>query len=229
MPPTFIKIFDIPMINSRPLRPNRKSILCLFVIIALGAVLVWFCTATPVPDLSAGSNLSQSKLYEEWARGDVVIMLRHAERCDRSNNPCLGSADSITISGSRAASAVGIGLQRLGLDKVQMIASPLTRTRQTADFIRGRSVQTQSWVGDCGNGFKDAVLKHKKTAENLVLITHSGCIDQFERKMGVRAGERSTDYIQALFVKMDGQQAPRIIGSLGAAHWKNIIPGQVHL
>jgi phosphohistidine phosphatase SixA len=199
-----------------------------FVVIALGMMLGWFWTANPVADLSTGNNLSQSRLYEDWAKGDVVVMVRHAERCDRSGNPCLGSADGITVSGSRSATAVGIGLQRLGLDKVRMIASPLTRTRQTADFILGRSVPTQRWVSECDSGFKDAVSSHKQAAQNLVLITHSGCIDQFERKMGVHAGDRSSDYTEALFVKMDGQHAPRIIGSLTAAQWKNIQPGLVN-
>ncbi|WP_258306554.1 histidine phosphatase family protein [Pseudomonas prosekii] len=229
MIPAFINDSVISRINSRLSRTDKQSMTIFFFIFALGTVLSWLWTATPVADLSNGSNLSESNLYMDWARGNVVVMVRHAERCDRSTNPCLGSADGITVSGSRSASAVGNGLRRLGLDKAQMIASPLTRTRQTADFILGRSVQTQSWVGDCASSFNDAVSEHKQPAENLVLITHSGCIDQFERKMGVRAGERSADYTQALFVKMDGQKAPSIIGSLSAAQWKNIIPGQVNL
>lgn len=182
----------------------------------------WFWTATPVVDLGVVNNMLKSGLYQDWARGDVVVMIRHAERCDRSANTCLGSADGITKIGSNAAVAVGSGLQRLGLENTRMLASPLTRTRQTADFIAGRAVPTQYWLSECDNGFKGAVMANKKLKENLVLITHSGCIDQFERKMGVHASDRSSEYTQAFFVQVDGTHAPKILGSLDAAQWKNL-------
>ncbi|SDQ82855.1 Histidine phosphatase superfamily (branch 1) [Pseudomonas grimontii] len=211
----------------RTLRFNRtflsRLVLC-GLLLALSIVLAWLLTATHVTDLGAADTTTQSKLYAEWARGNVVLMIRHAERCDRSGNPCLGSPDGITLNGSQAAAAVGVGLQHLGLQKAHLIASPLTRTRQTADFISGQVVPTESWVEDCDINFKDAVLAHKKSQENLVLITHSGCIDHFERKMGVRAGQRDSAYTQAFFVQVDGKQAPRIIGSLDAEDWAKL-PG----
>lgn len=182
----------------------------------------WFWTATPVVDLGVVNNMLKSGLYQRWAQGDVVVMVRHAERCDRSGNTCLGSADGITKIGSNAAVAVGFGLQRLGLENTRMLASPLTRTRQTADFISGQAVPTQDWLSECDSGFKKAVMDHKKQKENLVLITHSGCIDQFERKMGVHASDRSSEYTQAFFVQVDGTHAPKILGSLDAAQWKNL-------
>ncbi len=37
-----------------------------------------------------------------------------------------------------------------------------------------------------------AVQAHKAGGENLILITHSGCIDQFERKVGVPGGPANT-------------------------------------
>ncbi|GAB7529203.1 histidine phosphatase family protein [Pseudomonas sp. 3A(2025)] len=182
------------------------------------ATLGWWLASTTVIDLSAG-GAAWSGLQKQWQQGSVVVMIRHAERCDRSTNPCLGPLDGITIKGQQAAQGVGAGLQTLGLSNTRMLASPMTRTRQTADLIRGQQVLTQGWVGECDHGFRQAVLSHKSAHENLVLMTHSGCIDQFERKMGVRAGERSSEYAQALFVQVDGVHAPRIIGELEASQW----------
>ncbi|MFC6336476.1 histidine phosphatase family protein [Pseudomonas sp. CCM 7891] len=207
---------------SRRLAFNNLSIVLITASITLLAIVGWLWTATSIVDLGIASNLSKSTLYAQWAKGDVVLMIRHAERCDRSSNPCLGSADGITVSGSHSAMAVSAGLRQLGLENARMITSPSTRTRQTADLILGRAVQVQGWLGDCDSGFKDAVLAHKKSTENLVLITHSGCIDQFERKMGVLAWERSSAYTEALFVKVDGTHAPRILGSMDATQWKNL-------
>lgn len=203
-------------------RFNDRTAVLVVIVFALVWLVGWFWTATPVTDLGVGNNMTQSGLQERWVQGQVVVMVRHAERCDRSGNPCLGSTDGITVNGSHSALAVGAGLQQMGLENARVIASPLTRTRQTADFIMGRAVPTQNWIGDCDSGFKDAVLSHKKNSENLVLVTHSGCIDQFERKMGVRAGERSSDYTQAFFVKVDGRHTPKILGSLNAEQWNNL-------
>lgn len=205
-------------------RTLLKRLMFSVVLLALLTALAWVLTATRVIDLAVADNVTQSKLYTEWARGNVVLMIRHGERCDRSTNPCLGSPDGITLNGSQAAAAVGLGLKRLGLDNARLVASPLTRTQQTADFISGRIVPTQNWIEDCDSGFKDAVLAHKKAQENLVLITHSGCIDHFERKMGVPAGQRDSAYTQAFFVKVDGKQTPKIIGSLDAMDWGKL-PG----
>ena len=207
---------------------SNRSVIVMTLSIMAAVLMGWYWRATPVIDLSINNNFNNSTLFDRWVRGDVVVMIRHAERCDRSGNPCLDSADGITVKGSESARAVGVGLQQMGLGNSQVIVSPLTRTRQTADFIFGRVLPTQSWASDCNSGFKDAVLAHKQLAQNLVLVTHSGCIDQFERKMGVRAGDRSSDYTQAVFVNVDGKHAPAIIGSMDAAQWKNMTIGRVN-
>lgn len=194
-----------------------------FSFLLLWAVGVWLLKSTPVVDLAAGGHWVESGLSSRWADGQVVVMIRHAERCDRSDSPCLASPDGITMPGSQAARAVGDGLRRtLGLANANLIASPLTRTQQTAEYIYGSAVPSQSWVGECDKGFEDAVLAHKKAHENLVLITHSGCIDHFERKLGVRAGQRDSAYAQAFFVAVDGKHAPRILGTLGPEQWAEL-------
>lgn len=190
----------------------------LLLITALG----WLVTATPVVDLAAADSWVQAKLYAEWAKGNVVVMVRHAERCDRSSNACLASAAGITVNGSLRAADVGIGLRHLGLANARVIASPLTRTQQTAQFISGHAVASQAWLEGCDSGFKDAVLAHKRPRENLVLITHSGCIDHFERELGVRGGLRDSGYTQAFFAKVDGRRAPSLIGSLNASDWDKL-------
>ncbi len=192
------------------------------VALLLMAVLGWLVTATPVVDLATADSLVQAKLYAEWAKGNVVVMVRHAERCDRSPNTCLASPAGITVNGSQRAADVGTGLRHLGLANARLIASPLTRTQQTAQFISGHAVPSQAWLEGCERGFKDAVLAHKQPQENLVLITHSGCIDHFERELGVRAGQRDSGYTQAFFVKVDGKRAPSLIGSLDASDWDKL-------
>ncbi|AKT30258.1 histidine phosphatase family protein [Pseudomonas syringae pv. actinidiae] len=203
----------------------QRYIVSISVTVVLMAICAWFYMAfssVHVMDLGMGSNLKVSGLREQWLRGDVVVMIRHAERCDRSTNPCMADADGITSNGREAALAVGAGLQKMGMQHVQMIASPKTRTQQTAQLLAGHAVTGQEWINDCDGDFMKVVQAHKVSGENLVLVTHSGCIDQFERKLGVPGGERSSEYAQAFFVQMDGSHRPKVLGSLNAGQWVNL-------
>ncbi|MEO8643962.1 histidine phosphatase family protein [Pseudomonas sp.] len=209
--------------NNRTVRLTRKNIALGLAAIAALTAVTWYFLAPRVPDLGAGNNLVQSGLYEQWMDGNVIVMVRHAERCDRSSNPCFGAPEGITVNGQQQALAVAKGLQKLGLVKATLITSPETRTQQTADLIAGNAVTSQNWVGECDASFRDAAMAHKKLGENLVLITHSGCIDHFERTMRVPAGQRSSDYAEAFFIDADGAHAPKILGSLSVAQWKSVM------
>ncbi|RMO79083.1 hypothetical protein ALQ33_01781 [Pseudomonas syringae pv. philadelphi] len=203
----------------------HQNIVSISVAVTLMAICAWFFTAfssVHVVNLGAGNNLKVSGLRDQWLRGDVVVMIRHAERCDRSTNPCMASAEGITSKGRDAALAVGAGLQKMGLSHARMLASPKVRTQQTAELVAGHAVPTQAWVNDCDSGFMTAVQAHKVGGENLILITHSGCIDQFERKVGVPGGERSSEYAEAFFVQVDGSHRPKVLGSLNAEQWANL-------
>ncbi|MCI3946108.1 histidine phosphatase family protein [Pseudomonas syringae] len=222
------------LINNKNLLPDagirqrfkmHQHIASLSVVVVLAALCAWCYTSfsgVHVVDLGFGNNLKTSGLREHWLHGDVVVMIRHAERCDRSSNPCMASAEGITSKGRDAALAVGAGMQKMGMAHARMIASPKVRTQQTAELLAGHAVGGQDWINDCDSGFLKAVQAHKVSGENLVLVTHSGCIDQFERKIGVPGGERSSDYAEAFFVQMDDHHRPRLLGSLNAEQWANL-------
>ncbi|MFH7439529.1 histidine phosphatase family protein, partial [Pseudomonas syringae pv. tagetis] len=78
------------------------------VAVLVAAICAWFYPAysgVHVADLGFGSNLKISGLREHWRQGVVVVMFRHADRCDRSTNPCLSVTDGITVKGRDAALA----------------------------------------------------------------------------------------------------------------------------
>jgi phosphohistidine phosphatase SixA len=184
------------------------------------ALGLWLTSGPEVPDLGLAGNMANANLQARWARGEVVVMVRHAERCDRSKAQCLGAADGITVDGSLAATAAGVGLQHLGLQQAQVFASPLTRTRQTAEYMFGKAAETREWLAQCDKGFAGDVIAHKVTGKNLVLVTHSGCVDQFERHLHVPGGERSSAYAQALFATVDSSGKARILGTMNAYEWQ---------
>ena len=46
-------------------------------------------------------------LEAHWAQGNVVSLIRHTERCDRSETPCFDGTDGITVLGKAEAIKIG--------------------------------------------------------------------------------------------------------------------------
>lgn len=192
-------------------------------LIALAAVSTWYVSHTHVLDVSNEQELRESGIYAQWAKGGVMVLIRHAERCDRSHNACLDDPSGITVAGSQVAADVGKGIARLGLKDAELLTSPEVRTRQTAHFIFDKPIATRDWLKQCDKGFADAALGHKSIGRNLVLVTHSGCIDQLQRQLNVAGGERSSAYTSALFVSVSDKGRARILGQMNADAWNHLV------
>lgn len=220
-------VFENPAHPSRPKRrfPLSKKLLVpgLCALLLLAALATWLSTRTHVMSLGSEQQMLDSGVYADWTKGKVIVLIRHAERCDRSDNPCLGDPSGITIEGSQAAVEVGTGLQHLGLDNAEVLTSPEYRTRQTAHFIFGKEVASRDWIGECDHDFTHTALQSKQPGVNLVLVTHSGCIDHVERQLKVPGGERSSEYASALFVSMNRDGKARILGQMNANQWRNVV------
>ncbi|MFV3406769.1 histidine phosphatase family protein [Pseudomonas sp. NY15463] len=214
---------------ARQARPQRRRTsrrmrsVALGVLIVLAALAVWLATRTHIVDLGNEQQLSKSGLLQAWKDGAVLVMIRHAERCDSAPGPCLGDKSGITVAGSEAAARVGLGLQRLGVAETDVFSSPRLRTRQTAHFLLGQEAASQDWLKTCDPQFATEALAHKRPGHNLVLVTHNGCIDFFQRQQRVPGGERASDYASALFVSVDGNGKARILGRMNEPQWQRVL------
>ncbi|WNW12959.1 histidine phosphatase family protein [Pseudomonas sp. DTU_2021_1001937_2_SI_NGA_ILE_001] len=208
----------------RPSPTLRKLLrgLAFGVLLLTALAAAWFFSRGHVVDLGQRNAWLQSGAYAQWQQGNVIVLMRHAERCDQSSNACLGPADGITVAGTQVAQGVGDGLAQLGLSDALLLASPLTRTRQTANFVFGKEVASAAWAGSCDADFAGSLLANKLRHRNLVLVTHSGCIDHLLRKLNVQPGERETDYAEAVMVSVNDQGQPHLLGSLKADQWHKI-------
>lgn len=178
------------------------------------------------PDLAQPGNASRVlALTESWESGDVIALVRHAERCDRSTAPCLGPADGVTVRGEAAVRKLGMDFQQLGLNTVDIYSSLLTRARQTADAMFIRPVEAQDWLFSCrGTMLRDA-LRHKVPGRNLVLVTHSECMEQMEMDLQVPT-DTALSYGSALFIKVDGSSVqPKMLGYIAPEDWRRLVPG----
>lgn len=129
-------------------------------------------------------------LLTHWNQGNVVVLIRHAERCDRSDTPCvlLDKKEGITQNGKKMAIKLGQDMQFLWQkDNVVIYHSPVTRTKQTAEFMfNGRSIE-KTWLRkDCKKELLNNIFENKPVDKNMILVTHATCID----KLGVKQGHR---------------------------------------
>ncbi|WP_194792298.1 histidine phosphatase family protein [Pseudomonas sp. UFMG81] len=216
---------NTPALPASPRRRRSRSVIgaAFGLFVALAGAGTWLATRTHIVDLGNERQLSESGLLQQWQDGAVLVMIRHAERCDSAPGPCLGDPTGITVSGSEAAGRVGLGLQQLGLAGADAFSSPKLRTRQTAHFLLGQDTTSQDWLETCDKQFADQALARKRPGHNLVLVTHNGCIDHFARQQHVPGGERESGYASALFVSVNAQGKARILGRMNEPDWQRVL------
>ena len=206
------------MMNSRVKRSLLGSLCVLLVILVMG-LMIW--PRTPV-NLGDPAQMSASGLYLHWQAGDVIALVRHAERCDRSDHPCLGPADGITLVGQATSTEVGRAYRSLGMSNVEVLSSPLTRTLQTSQYMFGKPARPQPWLSSCGPTLKNDVLAHKQARHNLVLVTHSGCISDLETQLGYEHALAS-EYTSSLFLVVEPGGELKVLGIMNSENWPPLL------
>ncbi len=207
--------------------------LTLFVIALLSGILVMiaFCTRVPpTPSLADAQGRGFFDLRAHWARGDVVVLLRHTERCDRSDNPCLDGDTGITVPGERMARQLGAHFRRLSLDNAKIYNSPLKRARQTAVLAFGERSESRPWLSEnCKKSLYRDILAHKVAGKNLLLVTHSTCIKMLQDNSGqlllnIDIGDDSA-YGAAVFFAVNTLTDPAhlyVLGHLYPGEWASL-------
>lgn len=169
-----------------------------------------------VDNLGAAGGLTSQELREDWRNGNIAVLIRHEERCDRSSNACLGPADGITSVGSDRARRTGHKIKtHLGLEKVDVLTSPTMRTVQTAHSMFAEARQLSSRHTICGEDIIQRVSAYKSLGRSLMLVTHSTCINSMIKSAGYRK-EGKPEYGSLLFVKFLPDGEVEIVGKMNA-------------
>lgn len=207
-----------------PLRPMphlktlASSILVLLVVGLVAGAAIW--PSTP-PDLSTADQKDVARFHAQWASGNIVMLIRHAERCDRSSNACMGPDDGITQAGHDQATQIGSALLAMGISNTDVFASPKTRTVQTAQAIFNVTGREQPWLSDCENDMRKDIKAHKVSQRNLVLVTQSSCISQFDAVMGFPHA-KAAEYASAVVTVLTASGKLRMLGVVNPQDWKTV-------
>lgn len=181
---------------------------------------VWLLQPAGVPDLAHGNVAGAKALADGWAKGDMIVLVRHVERCDHSPAPCLAGNDGITERSRSVAVSVGAQFQRLGLNKADIYHSPILRAAQTANFMFSKTGVGEDWLISCkGTMLRDA-LAHKVAGRNLILVTHSECMTQLEKDLKLPTS--TLGYGASLFITAPTPQAAHMLGFIDASDWQTV-------
>ena len=181
---------------------------------------MWLLQPAAVPDLAHGNVAGARALAANWAKGDVIVLVRHVERCDHSSAACLSGNDGITDRSRGVAVGVGAQFERLGLNRADIYNSPVIRAAQTAGYMFNKVGVGEDWLIHCkGTMLRDA-LAHKIAGRNLILVTHSECMSQLEKDLKLPAS--TLGYGASLFISAETPQAPRMLGFIEASDWRSV-------
>jgi phosphohistidine phosphatase SixA len=218
--PKVNEVVDLTLTKPRSRRAVIKRLQPLWlgivvISLLLTAGLLW--PASP-RDLGVGHRLLTSQVLPLWRDGDLIVLVRHEERCDRSSNACLGPVEGLTIKGSQQAENLGKAFKTLGMDGSDVLASPAIRTAQTLRFMFGKNELTSGQQAVCGAAMGEELLSHKTPGRNLVFVTHSGCIADFESTLGFPHAT-FPEYGSALFVQVLPNGKFKTLGLVNNQDW----------
>jgi phosphohistidine phosphatase SixA len=193
------------------------------VLAALALVLpltLWLLAPAAVPDLAHGNVRGAQALQAGWDRGEMIVLVRHVERCDHSKAACLSGNDGITERSRNVAAGVGAGFEHLGLDHADIYNSPMMRTVQTAGYMFNKFATGEDWLISCKGRMLQDALAHKVPGRNLILVTHSECMADLEKTLKVPV--TTPGYGAALFVAAGQPATAKVLGLIEASDWRSV-------
>ncbi|WP_426472806.1 lipopolysaccharide core heptose(II)-phosphate phosphatase [Escherichia marmotae] len=152
---------------------NIKKSTSLFVIVFFFLLLTLVLTVYHIvkkPDIVALSSILEKN--DNKAR---IFLFRHAERCDRSGNPCISGTDGITFVGAKQAVNNG-EIFNISISDYKIYSTDTTRTIQTAKYFSGKTVTVDPELSVCDETIFNTLKKYSKKNRNTVVFTHDHCL-----------------------------------------------------
>lgn len=209
------------MNTDAPIATNRRRWLGAVPALVVIALAVIVFEAPAIADLSEENRHEVPTLRAQWQKGEVIVLVRHLERCDRGDSPCLTGTDGITARSVDEGEALAEDFYRLGLLNTEVYNSPLPRAAETEGIVFGDRGFDQDWLFKCKKTiFKDALAK-KTPGKNLILVTHSSCIDSFEKSLGYAS--ETPEYGTSLFFSHGPENKLQVHGFLDMEDWDHTL------
>jgi phosphohistidine phosphatase SixA len=170
-----------------------------------------------------------------WNKGELLILMRHTEKCSAVENACPPGDEGITETGRAQAKLIGDGLRGLGANSVEPDAelnaeifySPALRTTQTAKTaFTGDMQPLASLVEGCKSNWLEKIKSFKNPGSNLILVTHSSCLNALsdedqDRILDFNAGH-DRFYGMSVFLRQNEKGRIEKLGCMLPSQWQEI-------
>ncbi len=100
-------------------------------------------------------------------------------------------------------------------------SSPLLRTSQTSELIFPLAAVNEDFLYQCKDNFVQDALAKKVPGRNLVLITHSSCMDEVNSSLNYE--EVDYDYGAAVFINVENDTQQQILGFIDSDDWSKTL------
>lgn len=169
-------------------------------------------------DLSEHPFALTRQMLDEWQDGDLIVFVRHLERCSRVDAACMDDEPTgITQRSSALGLAMRTQIAGLGLATTDVYSSPLTRTSQTGALLFAEPIASKDFLYQCKDNFVQDALAKKVPGRNLVLVTHSSCLDAVNENFSY--AEVDYEYGAAVFLNVESPTEQTILGFIDADDW----------
>ena len=176
-------------------RSSLKSKKYFIILLALAAIAGLGSNGLPRIDNKTLARLAQQH--------PVVVLFRHAERCDRSTNQCLSDKTGITVKGTQDARELGNAFSA-DIPDFDLYSSNTVRTIQSATwFSAGKKLTVDKRLLQCGNEIYSAIkdLQSKAPDKNIVIFTHNHCLTYIAKDK--RDATFKPDYLDGLVMHVE--------------------------
>lgn len=205
---------------------NFKLFITLLVII-LSCIYMYYWIYVPYKFNISKNNVDFNKLVTEWNNGNVISLIRHNERCDRSTNQCLEGTKGITLNGKDKAITLGYNFRlALPINNSLIFSTQTLRTRQTAMYaFRDYAKAIRILDEKCTDSISECILnlKNKNKNKNLILVVNHEYDDALIKVSTNHPflNKIHIDYGAAFFFQINNTtQEMSIMGMINQNEWK---------
>lgn len=170
-------------------------LLALAAIAGLGTHAAWSSNGLPRIDNKTLARLAQQH--------PVVVLFRHAERCDRSTNQCLSDKTGITVKGTQDARELGNAFSADIPDFDLYSSNTVGLFSRRPGFSAGKKLTVDKRFLQCGNEIYSAIkdLQRKAPDKNIVIFTHNHCLTYIAKDK--RDATFKPDYLDGLVMHVE--------------------------
>jgi len=166
-----------------------------------------------------------NRLVSQWQKNNVIMVLRHATKCEKDVPPCIDGNEVLTQRGRLEAELIGEGVQSSLMGEYLVSHSYLNRTRDTALIAFGTSTPKAELSKSCKLSFENYV-QSLETNTNHILVTHSSCMNSLkrldgERLIGFNTG-KDPHFGIAAFLEKKPEGKPELIGCMWPTNWADM-------